>query len=662
MTPAQPGWLILLILIPLIGVLAVVIARLRRRQWEPFVASRLRGALVRTASSVPRWMALVFLLAASTALIGTLARPQGDLGTTSESVTGRNILIALDISRSMLVDDVKPDRLSQAKVVIYELLEALPNDRIGLIGFAGSADLFAPLTIDHSAVRETVEQMTPDWARLGGSDLSAALKLATSTLRETGQKNNALVFISDGEHHESDLIPMIREAESSGVYIFAIGVGTEDGGFVPSPDFPGRHMTDRSGREILSRLDADVMRKLATETGGRYAVAGSAMDIPAMIQAATQDLDAFEIEGRERRVMAEFYQWVLLPGIFFLILSILAGTRWRGMRAVPPAAATCLFLATAPPAEAADPTSARSALAEGRHEEARDVYRQLAESARLDGRAARFRIGEGTAAYRAGDYRGARSAFSQSLLSNDPDVVSNGHLGLGNALFQLGWLGLTGESYPHDPEMLPDLDRFDTIVRERLAQLAEGDAPESGEADGFTRLEALITNWADAARHFDSATEASPADPAGARNRETTLAYLQRLRELMEEEKEETEDTTPQPEPGEAPPQAGEPGDEEGEGEGEPQEGEGPGGRQEGEEGPGEGEEEPEQPGEDGDQPQEPQEGEDPQQEAQDGSGEADPNESPEERARRILAENADLERGPLNPGRREFRDPEKDW
>ena len=166
---------------------------------------------------------------------------------------------------------------------------------------------------------------------LGGSDLASAVHLAIETLKKTGQKNNALVILSDGEKHEGDLDDMIAEAERSGVYILAIGVGTEDGDYVPNPDFPGNRMVDRSGKPVISRLQPDVMRKLAAETKGRYAVAGTGMDIPAMVKSAIKDLDAFEMEGRERRVSIEFYQWLVLPAIVFLFGSILAGTRWRGV-------------------------------------------------------------------------------------------------------------------------------------------------------------------------------------------------------------------------------------------------------------------------------------------------------------------------------------------
>jgi len=654
---AQPGWLVLLILIPLLGIGALLASRLRKRQWEVFVAPRLRGALLKRGSSLPRWFALFFLLTACSAMILALARPQGDAGVRTEKTMGRNVLIALDLSRSMRVADVKPDRLAQAKIVIYELLESMPNERIGLIGFAGNPYLYAPLTIDHSAVRETVEQLDETWAPKGGSDLAAAVHLATETLKKTGQKNNALVILSDGEKHEGDLDAMIGEAEKSGVYILAVGVGTEDGGFVPNADFPNGKMVDRSGRPVVSRLQADVMRKLASETKGRFTLAGSGLDIPEMVKSVVKDLDAFEMNGRDRRVSIEFYQWLMLPAILFLIVSITAGTRWKGV-GVSLLVGGAFFM----PAEtkASDATKAMEALNGNQYEQARNAYRKLAETSKLPDRATRYRLGEATAAYRWGDLRGARNAYSQSLLSANPEVQASAHLGLGNTLFQLGWVGLSGNAYPSDLSQLPDLNRFDTMVKELLAKIRETDAPADGESNGYVRIESLITNWTDAVRHFDSAKASSTSEKAARQNRDLSMIYLKRLRELLKQEEEETQQSMPQPQQQEG---QGEP-KKDGDGEGEPKEGEGGKGD---EKKPGDGKNG-DQKGKSGDKGEKPDQGKgskgDKEKDSDSKNKDKDknPNEGPEDRASRILKENADVEKGPLAPGRYEFMPPQEDW
>ncbi len=656
---ADPTWLVLLVLLPVLATTTLLVSRLRRNQWHAFVAARLRHTLLRHTSPLPRWLALAFLGASAAALIVALARPQGNATIRTEKSVGRNVLIALDLSRSMRVKDVKPDRLAQAKVVIYELLDALPNERIGLVGFAGSAHLFAPLTIDHGAVRETVEQMDENWVPLGGSNLSSAIRLAITTLKETGQKNNALILLSDGEKHEGAINPVIADAKKSGVYIFAIGVGTEDGGYVPSSDPSQPNVLDRKGKVVLSRLQPELLRKIASDTNGRYALAGGGTDIAKMVSLAAKDMDAFEMRGNEHRVAIEFYQWLVLPAILFLIAAIIAGTRWRGLK---PLATLAIALAVLPTgARAGEASAAAQELAAGHYQPARDAFRKLAETARFSERAARYRLGEGTAAYRARDFSAACGAFSAALLGHDSSVLAAAHFGIANSLFQLGWITLADSAYPSDPKQLPDITRFDALVQARLAQIRKTSAPEDADTPGVPPLESLIINWADSLKHDDSALIHDPNNQDLRHNRQTTLTYLKRLRELLEKEHEQTNEAIPQPQPG---PDPGNPGDtsnsdeddppksgesDKPEAKDPPKDGGGQGDKGQQDKNPPSGDPGKTEPSKDGD----PQAGDKPA---------PKPDETPEERARRILGENADLEKGPLRSGRIEYNNPEQDW
>lgn len=645
----HPAWLWLWIAVPIFAVISVLAGRFGKRPWEEFAAERLRGRLVRRDHPLPRLLALGMLLAAIAALVFTMARPQGDAGTKKETTKGRNVMIALDLSRSMRVRDVKPDRLSQAKIVIYELLETLKNDRVGLIGFAGSPFLSAPLTIDHTAVKETVEQINEEWVTKGGSDIASAIKLATKILKETGQKNNALIVISDGEEHEGDLDAMIADAERSGVTIFAVGVGTEDGGFVPHPDFPDG-LVDASGNRVLSRIQPDVLRKLANGTGGRYVIAGRGADIPAMVEVAIQGIDAFEMEGGQSRIVIEFFQWALFPAILFLMAAIVSGTRWRGIAG---GASVLFFLMSVQSGKADAAKDARNAFGEERFDEARDKYRSLATDKGGGERSAKYRLGEGVSAYEAQDYRGARTAYSEALLADEPEVAAKAHEGLGNTLFQLGWMGLSGSRYPVG-QALPDMEEFDGLVREQLKRMSEAEPPESGETNEFIRFDSIILNWTDAVRHYRSAMVMHSANDAARRNEELTIKYLKRLRELLKEEKQKTEEEMQKQ--GEGQPGQGDKQD----GEGQPQEGKG---------GTGKPEKDPGDKGEKGEKEKDKGKGGDKEKDEGDKGkkpdekdGEGDPNESPEEHARRKLSENADVEKGPLSSGRHEFSPPEKDW
>jgi Ca-activated chloride channel homolog len=651
---AQPGWLLLLLLLPCIGVASLLSVRLKRSRWGVFYADRLRANLLRQSSAFPQWVAFILLLIASATAITALARPRADAGIKTEKTHGRNVMIALDISKSMQVDDVKPNRLTQAKVLITELLEAMPNEKIGLIGFAGTPNTFAPLTNDHTALTDTLAQIDENWAPLGGTDLSAAVELATQTLKKTGQKNNALIILSDGEEvrddaDRSEIETMAANAERSGVYIAAIGVGTENGGFVPDKNFPNGQMVDRSGRPVISRLQTEVLRKLAEKTKGCFAVAGSGLDIATLVKSLVSQMDAFETEGRQRRISIEFYQWLMLPTVLLIILSIIAATRWKGLQ-------TAVFawglLCICPRVHASDLSEAQDLLKNQRYAEAQKSYRQLAQDAHANESKAHFSLGEGIAAYRAGDYREARSAFSLALESSDTDMLGNAHLSMGNTLFQLGWKGLTTSTYPTAPSEVPDLDRFTEIVKETLAKLSQEDASDTGDSNGFLQITSLISNWTDAVRHYESASRHIATDPAPANNRSLTLTYLRRLEELIKEEKKQAEQSMPQAGPG--PPAEGE---EEGEGDGESDaEGKGKNGKSKNpknkgkkpdgsdHEGPGKKKKDPQSGDSDLD---------------KDGDN---PNESPKERASRILKENADSEKGPVSPGRRDFDSAQKDW
>lgn len=696
MTLAEPRWLLLLLLLPLLVTGAVVFARLRSARWQAFVASRLRPRLLRRASPVPRWISFACLILALALLIIALARPQSNRGTKVESMMGRNILIALDLSRSMKTADVKPDRLSQAKALCYELLEALPNDRIGLVGFAGTSYLFAPLTVDHPALRETIDQIDIDWIPTGGSNLVGGLELAVETLKETGTRQNAIILMSDGEETIGRIAEVAEEANAAGIEVISIGFGTSEGDFVPDPSMPDGRFRDRSGSEIISRLEPGPLERVATITGGRFAIATSGADIPAMVEAAAADLDRVQLEGRERTVVFDYYQWFLLPAILLLIASIVAATRWRGIGAAPPSAAATTLLALlllAPDLSAASDSDARRALQEERFADAAAAFGSLAGRFRDSEKGFRYHLAEGTAAYRADDYPTARRAFSEALRSRHPEVVTAAHHGLGNTLFQIGWQRLSdGLSYPEVPadeptegeeppkdgddaafERLSDalldipedevldeltLGRFEKMAKQRLAEWMseEGDDEES-ESRGSERFNALLTDWIDAVRHFDGAGDFDDSR----HNRSLTTAHLEKLREILQQLEENAQQIQAIPSPGtgeegEGPPQPGE-GEGEGEqGEGEPREGEGDqSGDREGE-------------GENGDQPQDEGQGDEGEEQEAEGDtedgdpAEAKPGETPEEAARRTLRENADLQKGALSPGRIEYRRPDKDW
>lgn len=658
MSLAHPYWLIALITLPLLLIAVVVISRGHSKKWALLIAGRLRSTLVRNSNPVARWLSISFLMAATALIICAMARPRGDGGLKAETAMGRNLLLTLDLSRSMRVDDVKPDRLSLAKLVIYELLESVPNDRIGLVGFAGEPYLYAPLTIDHSAVRETVEQMQDDWPTHGGSDLGAAIDLSVEILEKTGHKNNAMILITDGEMHQGDLEEMIKLARAYGVYIITIGVGTEDGGYVPNSDFPNNRMLDREGKPVISRLRADSLRELASKTNGSFALAGSGADIPAMVKSAIAGLEAFEVEGRERRVYIEFYQWLVLPAIVLLIASLVAGTRWRGVS--PAGALAILTLTFSLPqlqAQQVEPNSVSNAM---------ERHTQMAEKALLNSNRTRFRLGEATAAYRLENWDRASFAFSQALQCKQDKVRIAAHHGLGNTLFQKGWLRFVDTPYTAEINSMTSMERFKAAVLERLEALREVPAEDGNQPNfSYEDIRSTILDWADAVRHFQSVLDLESEHQGAIQNKEVTIAYLRKLQELLKENEQQTQESmpesSPQPQSGDGQPDPdGEPGEEGDDPNDENQQGNNPQQSQEGEPNGNQGERDPNAKSNPNNPDQDP--GKRPEGNTDEPALDMKPGETPEDRARRILKDSADSEKGPLTPGRIEFRKPDKDW
>lgn len=657
MSLAHPYLLFLLLLLPLIVVVAVLASRHKRKQWQEFVADRLRSRLLNRASSLPRILAFSCLLAATALMILGLTRWQYEHSRRTENTRGRNLAIVLDLSRSMQAADLKPSRLAQAKALIYELLETLPNDRIGVVGFASSPYLFAPLTIDHGAVRETVEQLDSDSIPTGGSDIAAAVKLAVNALKETGQSNNGLLILSDGEEHSPGLMDTLDDIKKSGTYVFVVGIGTEDGSFIPDRNYPDGRFRDVNDQIVITRMQPDTLRSFAEQSGGRFALAESAAAIPRMVSAAVADLDSFELKGREKIYATELFQWFIFPAILLLMTAMILGTRWRPLpRLGSTATAMFCLLLFCPDADAAEPkiADARQALQTKDYKTAQRLFEQLArEKSPLSDDYAALQLGKASADYRLGEFAEARQSYSRALTVEDSTLRATAHQGLGNTLFQLGWMELAeGQTFPGGEEAEK---QFDELLQKRIQEWMEDEAKESKEPSaGFRRMQTILLNWADAARHSQAAVTLRP-DNAEAKNNVTVARhYLEKLRQKMEEQQQQMEAQM--------------------QGQGEGQEGENPG-EGEGSEGdPGKGkngDQEREQ-GENGDQPDgQNDQGDKPSGNRPDGE-KPDPNnthgkdkkpgETKEEHALRKLNENADLQRGIVAPGQYQYRRPAKDW
>lgn len=465
----HPEYFLLLLLIPLMVAGAILTSRKHSRRIASLIAGRLRSILCNPRCPRQRWYALASFMTALTLLIFALASPSAGLEEYPGNVKGRNIMIAIDVSRSMFAEDVKPNRFHAAKASALELLDRFPNDRIGIITFSGTAWIQAPLTVDHNALRDTLQQLDHarsqgnDWIPRDGSDLASAVRLATKTLHETGQQENTLIILSDGETHYGGIAQAAHEANRAGTTIFSAGFGTKQGAFIPHSSSPDGHFHDREGNLVITRLESKPLHQLAETTGGVYSE-GAGRNFLSKLEITIQRIKRFEFAGRMRRIATPHFQWFLAPSMLLFAVGIFFNSSFRFQRgqrhpspesiaplpgkipsARPPSLLTIalglcfLLLASSVPAEARflPRTAAERALGKGDHEQALALFEREILKARGE-RKSRLQLGAATAAYRLGKYRSASQSYSGALLSRDKSVQEQAHFGLGNTHYYKG--------------------------------------------------------------------------------------------------------------------------------------------------------------------------------------------------------------------------------
>jgi len=321
MTFAESTWLILLIFLPMAAGAAYFVWIRRGKQWHRLIAPRLRKRLSRTRAGTWHFISLGFALLGLGALIAALAQPEGGEEYMEHKSEGRNILFCLDISYSMLAQDVSPNRLTAAKAAAQEVMDAFPNDRAGLMVFSGESDVQVPLTIDRSYVRRAIQEVYPTDITTGGSDLARAIRDGTEILVKTGQKSNVMILLSDGEEHTAGLDNAARAARKEGIFVYVLGFGTQEGGKIPSRQFRDGFFRDKNRQVVHTTLNDTSLRLIAQETDGVYSH-GVGPAFLKKLQSTIDEMEAFESEGKHLSVAKPLFQWFLLPGIILIMISV----------------------------------------------------------------------------------------------------------------------------------------------------------------------------------------------------------------------------------------------------------------------------------------------------------------------------------------------------
>ena len=323
------------------AVLLVLLERRGSGALDRLVAGALQSKLVERPANWRRWLRVALLSLASLFMVLALMRPQWGLRFVSTPRVGAEIMIALDVSRSMLADDTKPSRLERAKAEITDLLSYLGQDHVGLIAFAGRASVLSPMTPDRSFLRLVLDNIGPHSVSRGGTNLAEPILRAVSGLGEPGPAQRALILITDGEDHDSFALDAAKQAAEAGIKIIAIGFGDEAGSQIYLTDPRTRARTllrDGSGAPVLSRLDGALLREIALATDGAYIPAGTGvLDLPSIYQEHIEGLTRSQLDSRGRSIRDEMYAWFVLLAIVCLVAAV-AVAAGRGEPGVRPGA------------------------------------------------------------------------------------------------------------------------------------------------------------------------------------------------------------------------------------------------------------------------------------------------------------------------------------
>lgn len=326
----NPEFFLLLLLLPLLILFFVWVYRRKKAAMERFASAPLVKKLSNSAGP-SRYILKSFLFCLFTFfLILTLVRPRFGVKMEMVERKGVDVMVALDISHSMLARDLTPNRLERAKLEIRKFIDLLKGDRVGLIIFAGESFVQCPLTLDYGAANLLLQSVRPDWVQIQGTALADVIKQATKALGTERKKHKVLVILSDGEDHEGNVEEAAKEARENNVIIYTIGIGSKTG--VPIPMSSGsnnvRYKKDNSGNLVMTRLNPLVLEKIALKTNGKYFHAGTNLDLSRIYnEIAKMEKNEF---GMSKTISyEEQYQIFLVIALLFLLVEYFISERAR---------------------------------------------------------------------------------------------------------------------------------------------------------------------------------------------------------------------------------------------------------------------------------------------------------------------------------------------
>jgi Ca-activated chloride channel family protein len=417
---ADPKWLWIGLSLSIALVLTIVASQRRSiRELHRFVAARHAAWLTGSVSLARRRLKGALLVLGMACVAVALARPAWGYRLEPQRSDGLDIVFAVDTSKSMLAEDLRPNRLTRARLAVEHLLERLEGDRVGLVAFAGDAFLQTPLTADRPAIRRSLAELDAQLIPVGGTNLDSAIHVADRAFGEGPENRKVLVMLTDGEELSGSGLSAARAAQEHGVTIFTLGVGTAEGELLSIPNAKGERelVHDENGEPVRSRLDEAGLRAIASATGGAYRALGpSGQGLEQLYTHYLAKLPKQTRESAMKKVFQERFQWPLGLGLALLMAEWLLDDRKRRSVSSPRMALTAgtaaLLLSITGTAWADAPKPV-------------DTYNDAAQ------------------AYRARNYTRAVESYHRALQTQDLSLQERAYYDLGNAQYRVGQAALS---------------------------------------------------------------------------------------------------------------------------------------------------------------------------------------------------------------------------
>ncbi len=492
-------YFLLLWIIPLIILFLIWAGRNKQKAMANFAQIDLLKRLMPHYNPRLRRFKIALLLCGIFFMIFALARPRWGFKWEEISRKGIDVVIALDVSDSMLAGDVKPNRLKRAKQKIKDLLQIVTGDRIGLIAFAGVPFLQCPLTLDYGAVSIFLDHLEPGIIPVKGTAIGSALDLAIDSFDKKKNYSKAVILITDGEDHLSEPIEAAKRAKKEGITVYTIGIGKPEGAPIPSPE-TGGFRKDRSGNLILTKIDEPTLQKVALETGGAYvrSVTGD-MDLEKIYQMEIQKkLTKGDLKSTRRKRWEERFQWFLALALFFLLVEgFLTEKPIRVRLNRNPTSSLLIFgllsFFITPPLEAFEiPFFSRERKADQAYK-AEDYEKAMqsyldASLQKPNNQQLKYNLGD--TYYRMKNYQEAAKMFSAATTGADNNIKQKAFYNLGNTLYRAGKLNESLKSYeealklnPNDEDTRFNYEFVKEEIKKRMQDQAKRQKQQQKQCD-----------------------------------------------------------------------------------------------------------------------------------------------------------------------------------